>query len=473
MNRPLVSLVLSGVFTFAACSPKVIVVHDPAPANNKTNTTAADPGSPIATDPVLHDPKPGDDTDWGIRDRNDSVEYARVVNKVANMASDPDLSSRVARRGMSLVNVTWEDTGRAEGSALGPNISDLTLQVRRHEGNGFQASLMPVIRPPNFTDKTGDVAADKFFIRVGNQTRGGDLSTVPLTDVLKNIKAFASIPDSIVGDGNLLAARDSHFLVSAQAVFLPIPKTGKAEFNPVLFNYQSSPRSPAVLSILVTRQGTSISVIENESDDQTAYGGGQEIYFNNKGQRASFTAERKTDVENRIAAQGGPKTEDDKSALAKGADVLFLVQVPLIHKQMGRLGGAMDDSFGGGGVAVSKGASMAPAPQAAPPAAMAEMKKERSDVEQAVLGHGPNLGPFNEGHRLRLQRDPKFPVRITVQFYKATSNGVVSDIDLDSISRSIGSVYEHADFVGSLVIPEGDPRRPTSWQKVPREWFPW
>ena len=101
------------------------------------------------------------------------------------------------------------------------------------------------------------------------------------------------------------------------------------------------------------------------------------------------------------------------------------------------------------------------------------MRRERSDVEQAVLGHGPNLGPFNEGHRLRLQRDPKFPIRITVQFYKATSNGVVSDIDLDSISRSIGSVYEHADFVGSLVIPEGDPRRPTSWQKMPREWFPW
>ncbi len=475
MNRPLASLVLFGVFTFVACSPRVIVVHDAAPANNTNTTAANDPNSPIATDPVASNRKPGDDSDWGIRDRNDSVEYARVVNKVANMASDSDLSSRVARRGMSLVNVTWEDTGRAENSALGPNISDLTLQVRRHEGNGFQASLMPVIRPPNFSDKTGDVAADKFFIRVGNQTRGGDLSTVPLTDVLKNIKAFASVPDSILGDGNLLAARDSHFLVSAQAVFLPIPKTGKAEFNPVLFNYQSAPRSPAVLSILVTRQGTSVSVIENESEDQTAGGGGQEIYFNNKGQRASFTAERKTDVENRIAAQGGPKNDDDKSALAKGADVLFLVQVPLIHKQMGRLGGAMDDpGAGGGGLsAASKGAPPPPQSAPAPAGAMADSKKERSDVEQAVLGHGPNLGPFNEGHRLRLQRDPKFPIRITVQFYKATSNGVVSDIDLDSISRSIGSVYEHADFVGSLVIPEGDPRRPTSWQKMPREWFPW
>jgi hypothetical protein len=105
--------------------------------------------------------------------------------------------------------------------------------------------------------------------------------------------------------------------------------------------------------------------------------------------------------------------------------------------------------------------------------AAAPMEAEKSDVEQAVLGHGPNLGPWNDGHRLRLERDPKFPVRITVQFYKATSNGVASDIDLDSIARSIGSVYEHAEFVGSLVLPDGDPRRPTAWQKVPHEWFPW
>jgi hypothetical protein len=27
--------------------------------------------------------------------------------------------------------------------------------------------------------------------------------------------------------------------------------------------------------------------------------------------------------------------------------------------------------------------------------------------------------------------------------------------------------------VGSLVLPEGDPRRPTAWQRVPHEWFPW
>lgn len=447
---------------------KVIVVKEPVPTSSTTNESPKQAGgesTPVATD----GDRPGDEPDWGIKEPTDARLYAQVVDKVANMVSDSDLQRRVAQRKLSVVNVMWEDTGRAQGSALGPNISDLTLQVRRRDERGqFVSSIMPVIRFPNFTDRTGDIPADRFFVRVGNERAGGSLKSVPLTDVLRNIKAFASRPDSILGDGNMLAPRDTHFLVSAQAVFLPIPKSGKAEFNPVLFNYQSAPGSPAVLTILVTRQGSSMQVIENKGEDATAAGWGQELYFNAGGQRAAFTAERRSDVEQRIQAQGGPKTEDDKSALQKGADVLFLVQVPLKHHNLGRLGGPLPKPAKNAQMA--KGAAGGPPlPPPAPSAAM----KDNSDVEQAVLGHGPKLGPFDEGHKLRLERDPKFPIRITVQFYKATSNGVVSDIDLDSIARSIGSVYEHAEFVGSLVLPEDDPRRPTAWQKVPREWFPW
>jgi hypothetical protein len=461
-------VVLAAAANGCVTRERVIVVKEPSSADKNAQTS--DATQPIATDGdrgIATDDEP----DWGIKNPSDSQEYGRVIAKVTNMVSDSDLASRVRRRQLSLVNVTYEDTGRAQGSVLGPNISDLTLQVRRRDPNGqFESSIMPVIRPPNFADRTGDVPADRFFVRIGNE-QGQNLRSVPLTDVLKNLKGFASKPDSILGDGNVFAARDSHFLVSAQAVFLPIPKSGKAQFNPVLFNYQSAPGSPAVLTILVTRQGTSMQVIENKAEDATAAGWGQELYFDNKGQRAALTAERKSDVEQRIAAQGGPKTEDDKSALQKGADVLFLVQVPLKHAQVGRLGGAMPGG-GGGGMAPPASAA-APAAKPMKKGAMAADSAEKSDVEQAVLGHGPNVGPFNEGHHLRIERDPKFPIRITVQFYKATSNGAVSDIDLDSISRSIGSVYEHADAVGSLVMPDGDPRRPTAWQKVPHEWFPW
>ena len=451
---------------------KVIVVMEPAPPPEGTGVAVAPTAGPPVAPKGSGEPLAvagDDDGGWGIRDPNGGESFAQVVAKVAAMVSDPRVTSGAQRRGLSVVNVMWEDTGRAEGSALGPNISDLTLQVRRREADGrFVSALMPVIRFPNFTDRTGDVPANRFFVRVGNERGGGSLRSVPLTDVLKDLKAFASVPESIKGSGNLLAPRDSHFLVSAQAVFLPIPKQGKAEFNPVLFNYQSSPGSPAVLSILITREGTSATVIENRAEDRSPVGPGQEIYFNNKGQRTAFTAARKTDVEARIAAQGGPRTDADRSALAKGADVLFLIQVPLVHANQGLLGGPVPTT-----------AAMGPPPpmdkptSKSKPADGGEMEEKKSDVEQAVLGHGPNLGPFNEGHGLRLVRDPKFPIRITVQFYKATSNGVVDEKDLDGIARSIGSVYEHADFVGSLVMPEGDPRRPTAWQSIPGEWFPW
>lgn len=439
----------------------------PTPPPPPTSTMASDGGAaPGSTAPLQ---VAGDEPGWGITGEP-PVRYTEVIAKVEGMVSDRRVGEGARRRGLDVVNVMWEDTGRAEGSALGPNISDLTLQVRHQEEPGrWRSALMPVLRFPNFTDRTGDVRADKFLIRIGNQRKGGALESVRLADVLKNLDRFVSVPASLAGGTNLTAARDTHYLVSAQAVFLPIPKQGKAEFNPVLFNYQSAPGSPAVLALLVTRQGTSIKVIDNAQDGSPA-GSGQELYFNDGGQKAAFTAERKSDVKARIEAQGGPKNEDDRSALAKGADVLFLVQIPLVHAQQGLLGGALPEGAG---------ASAAP-PAAAPmPKKSAEAKggarslDHQSDVEEAVLGHGPHLGPYREGIGRRLVRDPKFPVRITVQFYKATSNGVVDEKDLDLVAKNIGSVYEHADFVGSLVIPEGDPRRPTEWQTVPNEWFPW
>jgi hypothetical protein len=405
-----------------------------------------------------------------------SSEYRQTVERVADMVFDPEIQESVSRRGLGVMSLTWEDTGRAQGSVLGPNISDFTLQVWMREGSArYRDALMPVIRYPNFTDRSADVPADRFFVRVGNE-RGAALSTVPLTELLSDLGRFASAPGTLpAGDGaprlDLRADRDTHFLVSAQAVFLPIPREGKAEFNPVLFNYQSAPDSPAVLAILATREGTSMAVIENRREDAAVHGWGQELYFNDGGHRAALMAERRSDVKARIAAQGGPRTEADRSALGRGADVMALIQVPLVHENRGVLGGVLpdsgytyefsDDPLAAGGFGPND-ATIRVRPAA-----------EASDLERAVLGHGPRLGPFEEGRGARLVRDPKFPIRITVQFYKATSNGVVREADLDGIERSIAGAYAHADYVGSLVLPEGDRARPTAWQKVPGEWFPW
>jgi hypothetical protein len=466
-SRWVLGLLLFGLACAARPEDRYVAAPTPPPA--PPPAVAAAP-APAKSSGVAPEP-------WGIRGEPPKApdpSYAEVVGRVEAMTRDRELAARLERRGLSVVNVAWEDTGRASGSALGPNISDLTLQVP-YPGPGRgpeRTALMPVIRFPNFTDRTGDIRANKLFVRVGNHKKQKTLETKKLGDVLRNLRAFVSVPRSVKGTGSFLAKRDTHFLVSAQAVFLPIPKTGKATFNPVVFNYQSAPESPAVLTLLVSRQGTSMTVIDNRPEDASAAGWGQELYFNAAGKRAAFTAERRSDVAARIERQGGPKSDDDRSALESGADVLFLIQVPLVHRHAGVLGGlwgdAIGESFGAGGLGLSGSGS-----GGGGVGTLGHGAGIHSDVERAVLGHGEKLGPFHEGRNLRLVRDARFPIRVTVQFYKATSNGVVSDADLDAITRSIGSVYEHADFVGSLVVPRRDRNRPTEWEKIPGEWFPW
>jgi len=469
-GRARVSHIGAALGLILACTPATQQTPDPSVPGASAAADGAPPGSaPAATaagQPVpLERAAPADsEPGWGIVEPPEKpVTYAEVVRRVTGMVDDDGTRAQIQRRGLDLINLTWEDTGREQGSSLGPNISDLTLQVRYTEQGDRKAALLPVIRFPNFSDRTGDVRADKFFLRVGNQGNRGQLETVALRDVLANVKAYLSDPRSVLGSGNLTAARDSHYLVSAQAVFLPIPSQGKAEFTPVLFNYQSFPGSPAVLTLLVSRQGTSTTIVDNRQNQASPVESwGQELYFNERGKRAPFSAERKTDVKARIDAQGGPRTEDDQSALAKGADSLFIIQVPL-RQAAPRRSAPMSM-----GSASGAGAVMAESAPAAAPALAAKAAAPRSDVEQAVLGHGRVEGKFEEGRGLRLERDDRFPVRVTIQFYKATSNGVVSPADLDAIATSIGNVYEHADYVGSLVIPEGDPRRPTDWHDAGR-----
>jgi hypothetical protein len=49
---------------------------------------------------------------------------------------------------------------------------------------------------------------------------------------------------------------------------------------------------------------------------------------------------------------------------------------------------------------------------------------------------------------------------VTVQFNKATSDGVVTAADMQAIADQIHRVYEDGDYVGSLVV-DGPSDRPT------------
>lgn len=386
--------------------------------------------------------------------------YAEVVQSVAGMVYDSEAQGLVSAKGLQVLNVMWEDTGRWEGSSVGPNISDVTIEVEA-DSETHARYLMPVIRHDNFTDKTGDVKLDKIFLPVGNEDGKSKLKTISLKDFLADPGEFMSLPkEGTIKGGSLLAERDTHALVSAQHAFLPVPKDGKATFWPVIFNYQSYAENPAVLTILVTRQGTSMTIVDNERDTLSDGGSwGQRLYFNHDGKKAPLIAERMKDVK----AKGKTANGEDAASLGEDANLLMIIQVPLKQKERPQMAYPMDDAEGDWG---GYGAGIAADEPAPPPSASKGATRSRrdSDVDVAVLGFGDDEGPFAELDGLTIERDDRFPVRVTVQFYQATSNGVVSKDDIDRMADQIAKVYDKADYVGSLVVPSpADKKRPTRW----------
>jgi hypothetical protein len=393
------------------------------------------------------------------REGGHDPEYTEAIQRTAAMVWDPEAQRLVDKYGLNILNVTWEDTARYYNSSVGPNISDVTIQVQhRNPRTGvYELTLMPVIRYPNFSDLTADISPDDFYLLVGNES-GEDLRRVSLTEYLSQLPRYLSDSNSWAGDEiSLMARRDTHVLVSAQACFLPVPEEGQAEFNPVIFNYQSYQGDPAVLTIVATREGTSATVIDNVRDAfPVGFSWGQRLFFNQDGERASFTGQRLSDF---IAGTDAGRGDAGSSAQTPGAvgeeglNMALLIQVPLKQKQPMRFEEGM--AFG-----------MAPA------AAEKEIDAS-SDVEPAVIGHGEVEGPFTEIDGLEIERDPDFPIRVTVQFYKATSNGVISEADVEEIADQIQRVYDEADYVGSLVV-DGPSDRPTEYDgpKVqPGDWW--
>jgi hypothetical protein len=381
--------------------------------------------------------------------------YEEVIHQTEAMVNDREAQQLARDQGLQILNLTWEDTGRYKGSAVGPNISDMTIQVQRRlpGSDRFDLTCMPVIRYPNFSDITADISPDKFFVLAGNE-KGRPLAKVSLRRFLGDLRSYLHAPTSWKGDRTSMLAegRDGHVLVSAQACFLPISREGGAEFNPVLFNYQSRVGDPAVLTILATREGSSVTVIDNQRDGfQAGLTWGQRLFFNQNGQRCSLTGKRKSDFlsEAQVARAGSATT--GAAADREGLNLVLLVQVPLKQKQ------PMDcmDCFAGIDDCIDY------------------CLAAESDVEEAVVGHGKVEGPFTEIDGLDIERDERYPVRVTVQFYQATSNGVVSEADMARLAAQIGKVYEQGDYVGSLVV-EGETGRPTEhagpkWE--PPDWW--
>ena len=62
----------------------------------------------------------------------------------------------------------------------------------------------------------------------------------------------------------------------------------------------------------------------------------------------------------------------------------------------------------------------------------------------------------------KIVRDEKYPIRVTLQFYKSTDNGMINEKIMKQIAKQLKSSQKNSNFVGSLVI-ENNSQRPTEW----------
>jgi hypothetical protein len=123
--------------------------------------------------------------------------YSEVITKTTGMVRDRTVQRLAEKHGLHVLDVTWEDTARFEFSAVGPNISDMTIQVQ-HQMPGREddeLSCMPVIRFPNFSGISGDLSPDEFFLLVGNE-KGQPLEKITLHELLGNLRTYLHDPDS-------------------------------------------------------------------------------------------------------------------------------------------------------------------------------------------------------------------------------------------------------------------------------------
>ena len=351
--------------------------------------------------------------------------------------------------GMRTLNVMWEDSGRTVGSCWGSNITDLTLQIQ--SGGTTKAHLLPVVRFPNFEDKTGDLPFDKIFVKVGNQLREDvsldELQVITLKEYLEDLPKYAGIK---VRAGSLYCPeKDSHVLMSAQACFLPVPQEGSVEFNPVMFNYHSAAGNPACLAILVCQEGTSATILDNTTDRVSW---GQNVYHRNGSKKTRLLAKRQNDFRQEQAQALGIKAED--VVVEEDANLVLLIQVPLKQKAVERYRGQQAGQRYRGLEAVY-GMIMAEICSKGLTSGFSGSAKSfamRDDVEDAFITKGQNQGDFNLWKDDEIERDTQLPIRVTVQLYKTTSNGVVNDSTAFAVVSEILRCYDQAEFVGSLVV---------------------
>ena len=296
---------------------------------------------------------------------------------------------------------------------------------------------MAIIKAPNFSDKTADLGIERIEVTVGNEVAGGTLRRIPLREFLENLPAYTGNARL----GRMLLPRDSKLIASAQACVLPV-KDGEVQFHLSCFNYQSSSEHPAVMTIVASAQGTSVQVVDGKT---TA------LLFNDAGKAVDFVCKRMADDRVARGVVGAPPTT--MSAEERDRNTIYLISIPLKHPEPVYRGAVMKCASI---TSTGRGLSCATSTNSAP------RGMDWGMVSKGTVSRGEYVGTRG----LALERDDRFPIRVTACFYAVTDTPDVPPHMLETFAQRIGAIYSIGTSAGSLVT-DGHTGRPTEHHVAP------
>lgn len=326
---------------------------------------------------------------------NVKVAWQATTSKICAMTTDAVAQKLASDSGLSITKPALEATSHG----LGPEPLDYTAEV----AITTQGLDLPVIRDISASSEASwKLPIDQVPILVGNHD-GSTLRHVSLREYLSNLRSYLHAPRQWYGSASslLVTSGDEEVIMSAQASILPVPAEGEANFNVSVFNQQYNASKPALLTIISTIHGTSAQVLNSKTKTL--------LYHNKAGKRTSFVGQTPKPV---LQAGSSQLSTPHLTSWDRAQNNILVITVPL--KQEPDV--ATPSSDGG------------------PPSA------SRPPPRAPLVQLAQEEGPFTEIGGVKMERDERYPIRITLQFYNSSSDG---DVDAQGM-KNIASELQRA-----------------------------
>ena len=326
---------------------------------------------------------------------------------------EPAALAALKAAGLAPKTISWDDAARNENSCFGPCITDVTLRTKG-------GACEQMVRPDNFTDKTSDLPADKLRL-----LHKGKAHT--LKEFLDTIQP------------GLWQPRDEVVLARAQCCFLPLNGRESVDFAVSAYSYNRNS-----LIVVASAFGTSV---------YRADGTTQQLLLDIDGESHYYRAAKMVDK------QSGKVVRNfaGMSAQQKQENALYIYQVPIETKFRSR-GGGGGGYFGGVSSQLESCDALSESEEECGDGFLFDTDMPKSRGRGAVdrgavarLDVGSRVGRMPELNMEALKRDPRYPITLTIQYYRI-SDGPVSEAAARDVVAKLNGLEAASVATGSLVV---------------------